>query len=123
MQDIPLEAPDRFDDQLSALADSERRAIVRHLQTKGSSTATLDELAAVLEPDSDLERDHVRIRLHHTHLPKLDEASLLSYHPEVATVEYHGDAEFEALLDILPDRDANSDHDADPGPWPRHIEP
>lgn len=119
MRDIPYAAPDRFDDQLSALADSERRSIVRHLQTKGSRTATLDELAAVLEPDSDLERDHARIRLHHTHLPKLDETPLLTYRPEFATVEYHGDAEFEALLDILPDLDA----DADPGPWPPHVEP
>ena len=115
MRDIPPEAPDRFDDHFSVLADSERRAIVRHLQTKGTGTATLDELAAFLEPDSDLERDHVRIRLHHTHLPKLAKTPLLSYHPEVTTVEYHGDAEFEALLDILPD----------PGPrqWPPHSEP
>ena len=113
MRELPPEQPDRFDEDLSVFADSERRAIVNHLQTRGTSTATLDELAAVLEPDSDLERDHVRIRLHHTHLPKLDKTPLLTYRPEVTTVEYHGDAELEALLDLLP----NSHQ------WPPHVEP
>lgn len=107
------EVPDRFDEQLSVLADSERRSIVSYLREKASATATLDELAAVLEPDSDRERDYARIRLHHGHLPKLDTTPLITYHPEMATVEYHGHPEFEALLEIFP----NPDH------GPPHIEP
>lgn len=102
MPHLPSEAPDRFDEQLSVFADRERRAIVNYLRTKASATATLDELAAMLEPHSNLERDYVRIRLHHKHLPKLDDTPLLTYHPELATVEYRGHPEFEALLDILP---------------------
>lgn len=106
----PREVPDRFDEQLAVLADSERRTIVTYLRNKGSATATLDELAAVLEPDSSRERDYVRIRLHHTHLPKLATTPLITYHPEMASVEYHGHPEFEALLDILPTPDHGPPH-------------
>lgn len=92
----------RFDDYVSALADRERRAVVSHLRNRGTASATLDELASVLEPDSNLERDHARIRLHHRHLPVLAETPLLSYDPRTRIVEYHGDAELETLLDSIP---------------------
>lgn len=104
------EVTDRFDEQLAVLADSERRTIVTYLQEKGSATATLDELAAVLEPASNRERDYVRIRLHHTHLPRLADTPLITYHPEMASVEYHGHPEFESLLDIIPTPERGSPH-------------
>lgn len=58
-------------------------------------------LAAALAPDSPADRDRVRIRLHHSHLPKLDGTSLLSYDPETTTIEYHGHPELEPLLDTI----------------------
>lgn len=104
------ESSDRVDEQLAVLADSERRAIVNYLREKGSATASLDELAAVLEPDSNRERDYVRVRLHHSHLPKLATTPLITYHPEMASVEYHGHPEFEALLDIVATPDRGQPH-------------
>lgn len=94
---------ERLDTQLSLLADSERRAIITHLQNSGSDTTTLDALVNVLAPHSSVERDHARIRLHHSHLPKLAETPLISYDPDLNVVEYHRHPELEALLDAIPE--------------------
>lgn len=95
-----------LNEQLAILADGERRAILAHLQEAGTNTASLDDLASVLAPDSPTERDYARIRLHHTHLPKLAETPLLRYDPNTATVDYHGHPELEALLTTIQTHEA-----------------
>jgi len=37
--------------------------------------------------------------LHHTHLPKLDAAGVVDYHPDRKTIDYDGDPTIEGLLD------------------------
>lgn len=97
----PTSGGGRLDVYLSIRADRERRAIVTHLRDATTGTASLDTLAATLAPRSPTERDDARIRLHHTHLPKLAQTPLLSYDPETATVDYHGNPEIEALLSTI----------------------
>lgn len=92
---------DLLDEQLSVLADRERRAIITHFRDAASHTATLDSLATVLAADSPTERDYARIRLHHIHLPKLADTPLLSYDHDTATVAYHGHPELELLLNTV----------------------
>ena len=98
---IRLPEPDRLDELLSLLADSERRTIITHLRDTSTDTASLADLATALTPDSPNDREHARIRLHHDHLPQLAETPLLSYDPATTTVQYHGDHELETLLDII----------------------
>lgn len=97
----PQSGGDRLDVHLSILADGERRAIITHLRDAPTNTASLDTLATVLASDQPIERDYARIRLHHTHLPKLAQTPLLSYYPETATVDYHGSPEIESLLSTI----------------------
>lgn len=92
--------PERVNKLLSVLADGERRAIITHLRDDSTGTTSLDTLATVLA-DSPTDRDHARIRLHHIHLPKLDDTPILSYDPETTTIEYHGHAKAESLLDTV----------------------
>lgn len=93
---------DRLDELLTLLADSERRTILTHLRNRGTGTTSLDSLAAVLASDSPVAQDYARVRLHHTHLPKLAQTPLLDYDPVTTTVEFHRDPEFELLLNSLP---------------------
>ena len=93
---------ERVDELLTLLADSERRTILTHLRNRGEGTTSLDALATVLASSSPVEQDYARVRLHHTHLPKLAQTPLLDYDPATTTVEYHRDPEFEFLLNSLP---------------------
>lgn len=98
---IRLPEPDRLDEHLSLLADSERRTLITHLRDTSTDTASLADLATALANHTPCDRAHARIRLHHGHLPRLAQTPLLSYDPATTTVEYHGDPELETLLAIL----------------------
>lgn len=88
---------DRLNDLLSLLADSERRAIITHLQYAASDTTSLETLVTVLAGDSPIARDSARIRLYHTHLPKLAQTPLLSYDQANGSVQYLDHPELESL--------------------------
>jgi len=63
----------------SVLADANRRFVLSHLAQREASPA-LDHLTGALaEWNDDLDREDARIALHHVHLPKLEEAGLLTY--------------------------------------------
>jgi DNA-binding transcriptional ArsR family regulator len=77
----------------SALANATRRRVTWYLL--GESPASVDELADVLAgwrlddqttvgPD---DHENIVAALHHSHLPVLDEAGLVDYHRDDATVE------------------------------------
>lgn len=74
------------------LADDQRRALIQWLRTSRETEMTLDALASRLQLTKDGTNGtvsgerHVRCRLHHVHLPKLDEAGVLDYDPETKTV-------------------------------------
>lgn len=97
----PPRQSERVTELLSVLADGERRTIIIHLRDKTTGTASLETLTTVLVPESPAHRDRARIRLHHTHLPKLATTPLLSYDPATTHVEYHGHPELDSLLETI----------------------
>lgn len=86
------------------LSDATRRTVLFHLRQHGA--ATLDELVDVLwevgEYDaSDVDRDHVSILLTHVHLPKLEDAGLVTHDRARGVVEVAGlSAEVGEWLDL-----------------------
>lgn len=93
---------DQFDVLLAALAVPERRTILTYLHETNTDTISLDALASVLTGPSPTDQDHARIRLHHSHLPTLDDAGILDYHPDTMTVEYHGHPDLPLLFTTRP---------------------
>lgn len=88
---------------LRLLADSERRRIINQLRaTNPTAHVTLEELTSQLTTDTEHDPDHTRIRLHHTHLPKLADIGLIDYDPATNTIAYHGHDALEVLLDTIP---------------------
>lgn len=91
---------DRVDTLLRILADSERRRIITALRATPSERVPLEELTQrVCDSGRDLES--TRIRLHHNHLPELEQAGIITCDTHMNTIEYHGDHALESLLDTL----------------------
>ena len=92
-------AEDSSTDELTAsdlhsLLAVERRRLVLDILTGTTSTVELDNLATMIakrEDGSDAaDKDtieRVTIELHHNHLPRLDDAGLVSYDPDSYTVD------------------------------------
>ncbi|RDI72213.1 DUF7344 domain-containing protein [Halopelagius longus] len=87
---------DGADEALSALSDERRRlalAVLRDDGTTVSRSALAGEVLrreagdADTNPDADDVR-RVEFRLHHVHLPKLDDADFVAYDPERGRVSY-----------------------------------
>ncbi|GAA0245391.1 DUF7344 domain-containing protein [Haladaptatus pallidirubidus] len=87
------------------LKNRRRRAICRVL-ANGSNVTTLDELVdALMEQEAnatgtETERDRelLSIRLHHVHLPLLEDIGLIAYEHRCGTVRYWGHSEIENFL-------------------------
>ena len=92
--------PDRLDEYLYLLAERERRLILARLREAGTGTVSLDALATALTGPS-RNRDQARVRLQHTHLPKLDETDVIDYDARSTTIRYHGHPGLEALLEAV----------------------
>ncbi|WP_254536245.1 DUF7344 domain-containing protein [Halomarina litorea] len=72
------------DDVYRLLADEQRRALLAVLLERDGEM-TLDDLRSRLADRVSDERN-AGIRLHHVHLPKLEDAGLLTYDPETHVV-------------------------------------
>lgn len=79
---------------LELLADRRRRAALRHLSTSDGEV-DLDDVIGALAPDDPTD---LRVALHHHHLPRLDDAGVVTYDAAAGTVEYHPDRRVESLL-------------------------
>ena len=84
---------------LSVVANEHRRAILDALDNASEKTLAYDALVThvadrVRDEDakrvSDEHRQRVRIALHHTHLPKLEEAQIIDYEAETGHVQFVG---------------------------------
>jgi len=80
------------------LADEQRRFVIELLGTaKGHAGVTHDEFASDIdrvaggtgEPGGE-QRRNVRCRLHHVHLPMLDDAGVVAYDPETKCLRLGG---------------------------------
>ena len=84
---------------LSAVANDHRRAILEALDNASEKTLEYDALVDRVadrvrneDPrrESDEHQQRVRIALHHTHLPKLEEARIIDYEAETGHVRFVG---------------------------------
>jgi hypothetical protein len=87
----------------ATVADEHRRAVLRVLPDDALAFDTLaEEVAHQMQPDGGPDhRRHVRISLHHVHLPKLDEAGLIEYDTEQMRVRDVSEGLGHALLEML----------------------
>lgn len=91
------------DERLGVLATEHGRDVLSYFQHSPSDTASLQELAANVSERPDSEHDAIRIRLHHSTLPKLDATGVVEYDTATNTVQYDGDDELERLLAAIAD--------------------
>jgi hypothetical protein len=84
---------------LSAVANEHRRAVLDAVTNAPEKTLEHDVLVDRVADrvrgedatrESDEHRQRVRIALHHTHLPKLDEARIIDYEAESGRVQFVG---------------------------------
>jgi hypothetical protein len=98
------DAAGAVDDLFAALASERRRRVLEYFEASDRTTATLTELTdhlAECEADAGRSRERIRLRLHHTDLPKLDESGLITYDAARATVEILHRADDERVRDAL----------------------
>lgn len=93
-QMIATDAP-HWDDVLRSLADKRRRIILSELHRTDGRMDRTDLAIAVTEklrPDSDRDVavEEVLVESHHLHLPKLEEAGLVTYDTDTEIVTYEG---------------------------------
>jgi len=90
------------DAAIDALADHRRRAVLRHVASNDGAM-DLDALATRIAAESGADRDAAAIELHHSHLPKLDDAGFLAYdagdHRVEGTDASSADGTFHDLID------------------------
>jgi DNA-binding response OmpR family regulator len=108
-------SPIALDRLLSAVANEHRRAILNSLTSASEKTLTRDALIdrvtdRVRDEDaeraSDEHRQRVRIALHHTHLPKLEELRIIDYETETGLVQFVGGELEQDILTLVEPYDA-----------------
>jgi hypothetical protein len=99
---------DRLDCKLQALTSRERRKILGHFVTTGTQVTTIEVLScrlARMQADGDHGQPPptkaVRTRLHHVHLPKLEECGLAEYDARSGAVRYQPDEQVEELVRLV----------------------
>lgn len=88
-----VESGETLDRLYEALSDSLRRDLLVVLAEQSEAVLTLEEAAAAIggqRASTDRPDDQVLVSLHHHHLPKLDEAGIVSYDPEEQRIVYEG---------------------------------
>ena len=91
------------DTAFELLAHEQRRRALRHVVDEDGHT-TVDQLVDALLTDTSpsvdpkTAREQLEIRLHHTHLPLLQEAGVIEYDPQRETIRYHATDIVEELL-------------------------
>lgn len=95
----PTWAADRSDDQLlAAIGDDRRRLVIAVLDDANDTTLSVqtvtDRVAdrlATEPPLSDDDRHRLRTKLHHVHLPKLEEYDVVRHDSDAGTVRLRTD--------------------------------
>ena len=92
---------------LRLLAPERRRAVMRALMDEPNATHRVDDIVAAINEtyedamDGSSDRTYLRASLHHTHLPKLDDAEVVDYDAGDGTVQYRGDPFIEQWVDRI----------------------
>lgn len=107
-ENSPAELPPErrsIDILLAVLADEQRRRVLHYFREADDPAASVETLVDYLvEPGRNANargRERARIRLHHSHLPKLAETTAIEYDPTTTTVRYRGHPGLEPLLETV----------------------
>lgn len=95
---------DRLDEVFSALADERRRQTLHYLLAAPDAVVPVDSLVTSVATAADIDRERAAIALHHFVLPKLEEAGLVAYNRQRATVQYRGHPLVTWNLRLIDDR-------------------
>lgn len=103
------EASVSLDRILSAVANDHRRAVLNSLISAEGTVefdGLVDRVGDVLgdddaEREPDDRRQRIRIALHHTHLPKLQEARMIDYDAEAGYIQFVGGELEQDLLTMV----------------------
>ncbi len=79
------------------LSDQQRRVLCEYLSNNG--IASMDELIDLLA-DEGCSDETALIRLHHIHLPMLEDCGILTYEARSETVRYWGHEEVERRIEL-----------------------
>lgn len=92
-----------IDTTLRALADEQRRLVIRYLRETPGGITSYDELQSHLTSQSSAEFTprEAAIRLHHVLLPALADAGIIEHDPQSETVRYQPHSLVESVLDTL----------------------
>ena len=94
-----------LDATLDALADARCRSVLGHLADGDADALVVGDLATRLADDEGDDRtsdpSRLRARLHHTVLPRLDDAGLLDYDADRGLVRRRRDSAFEAVREVI----------------------
>lgn len=89
---VPLDAT------FAALSSSQCRVLLEHLADSDDDALVVADLAARLADEDALgDEDALRVDLHHTHLPKFDDADLLDYDADRGLLRPGSTSQFEAI--------------------------
>lgn len=88
-----------IDELLDTLSHYLRREVIHYFEhAAAAETVPLSDMVAHIDNRVPAPADTIRIQLHHTHLPRLEERDWLDYTPETDTIHYHGHERADALL-------------------------
>lgn len=92
---------------LKLLADEEVRMTMYILQDHEDDAVLVEDLSEELLEETDAGRDQemVQISMHHSYLPRMEQAGVIEYDESAEMVIYDPDQDFEDLLDYVKERD------------------
>lgn len=105
-----MNAEPPVDAVLQALADPQRRVVLRELAEESCSEISVDALEEVVAhelegpPPEIRSTSEIAIQLRHVHLPTLDEVGLCEYDADREFVKYNPDEFAETLLEFIEER-------------------
>lgn len=105
-----MDADPSTDAILQALANPQRRIVLRELAEEACLEVSVDALEEVVAHEMDTPApgsrptSEIAIQLRHVHLPRLDEVGLCEYDAERDCVEYQRDEFVERLLEFIEER-------------------
>lgn len=80
---------EQTDEPLSTLANRNCRFVRSYFRGASEDSASIDDLAAAVTRRDAADRNRTAIQLHHSTLPKLEEAGIVEYDVRTKTVHYH----------------------------------
>lgn len=91
--------PEEVDELFTVLADPHCRTIIFYFRNTSTEVATVADLTS--EVESGVTDEEIAIQLHHSALPRLDDAGIVEYDPRSNTVRYLDHGMPQTLIDDI----------------------